>query len=84
MADLPEIAPADPIRPMRAPAVAWTFAKAMLVPVAVTLLAAVPYLAIRHLDGDDRAIVWIVGDDAATHAAVSAVESQRVFVGGGT
>lgn len=86
MADMPEIAPVvrTPSSVARLSHTLRTVAVALALPLLVTGLAHAPWLAMVHLDGNDRAIIWIAGDERALHEAIDTVAADPVFPGGGS
>ncbi len=72
--------PATPsvVPPVRAVALA------LLVPLAVTVLGLLPWRVLPHVDGHDRALVWIAGSDGALRDAATAVAGEPAFSGGAT
>ena len=73
-------------RPRAAPRAARSrvFAGALLLPFAVTVLGMAPYLLLPRLDGADRALVWVAGDDMTLARLSARVESDTAFAGGAT
>ena len=56
--------------------------RALLAPVAVTLLGIAPFLLLPRLDGADRALVWIEGDAATLRRVEAAIATESAFAGG--
>ena len=72
-----------PATPSVAPTVR-AVALALLVPLAVTALGLLPWRVLPHVDGHDRALVWIAGSDAALRDAARRVAGEPAFSGGST
>jgi hypothetical protein len=56
---------------------------ALLLPLLLVVLERLSWMAAIHLDGEDRAIVWITGDARELATAIAGAAADPVFAGGG-